>query len=175
VTAEELLRLRDDGQRHELLGGVLRSRPLFEAREGLMGGRIAACLGMHIQATGSGGGFLGGTGFLLNRNPDTVRAPSFAVIGQERWPVDLPEGYVAIAPDMVLEVVSPGDSTADVREKVQAWLDFGVGAVWVLYAAPRLDVFLSDGTVRSYGSDDEVDRGGALPGFRMTLGAMLGC
>ena len=114
------------------------------------------------------------TRFLLGRNPDSVRAPDFAFIRAERWPAGgLPEGYVTIAPDLVLEVVSPGDSAAEVRQKVDEWLRFGVAAVWVLYPGPRLDVYLGGGRVQTYGPDDEVDGGAALPGFRIRLGAML--
>jgi Uma2 family endonuclease len=175
MIAEDLLALPDDGMRHELIEGEVRCMAPAGGPHGNEGWRFVTHLSGYIAADDVGEGFLAETGFLLRRDPDTVRAPDFAFIRRERMPADgLERGYVTVPPDLVLEVVSTGDSATEVREKVQAWLDFGVGAVWVLYQAPRLDVFRSDGTARSYGPNDEVDGGEALPGFRMTLGAMLG-
>jgi Uma2 family endonuclease len=132
-------------------------------------------VGSHVYAHDLGEVFAAETGFVLRRNPDTVRAPDFAFVRWERLPAEgLPPGYVTVAPDLVVEVVSPGDSAAEVREKVDAWLGFGVGAVWVVYPGPRLDVYLGGGRAQTYGPDDEVEGGQALPGFRMELGAMLG-
>ncbi|HEV8635807.1 MAG TPA: Uma2 family endonuclease [Chloroflexota bacterium] len=81
----------------------------------------------------------------------------------------LPSAYVPLAPDLVVEVVSPGDSAADVQDKVDTWLGFGTKAVWVLYPGPRLVVHRPDGTARALGLDDEIDGGDVLPGFRMRL------
>jgi Uma2 family endonuclease len=175
MTADELLALPDDGMRHELIDGELRTTAPAAGPHGSDGMRIVAPVSSHLYANNLGEAFLAETGFVLRRDPDTVRAPDFAFIRAERWPAGgLPEGYVTIAPDLVLEVVSPGDTATEVREKVDEWLRFGVGAVWVLYPGPRMDVYLGDGRVQTYGPEDEVDGGEALPGFRMGLGAMLG-
>jgi Uma2 family endonuclease len=42
-----------------------------------------------------------------------------------------------MAPDLVVEVVSPCDSAVAVRDKVRDWLEGGTRLVWVLYAEPR--------------------------------------
>ena len=175
MTAEDLLTLPDDGMRHELINGELRTMAPAGGPHGSDGMRIVAPVSSHVYANDLGWAFLAETGFVLRRDPDTVRAPDFAFIRADRWPEEgLPEGYVTIPPDLVLEVVSPGDTATEVREKVDEWLRFGVGAVWVLYPGPRMDVYLGDGRVQTYGPEDEVDGGEALPGFRMGLGAMLG-
>jgi Uma2 family endonuclease len=170
LTAEELLRLPDDGMRHELIDGELRTMAPAGGRHGRDGAWAHLHLGNHVQVHGLGEIFMAETGFLLNRRPDRVRAADFAFIRTERVPTEgLPPGYVPIAPDLVLEVVSPDDAAAEVRQKVQEWLDFGCGAVWVLFAGPRLDAYGADGSVRSYGPDDELDGAEVLPGFRMPL------
>jgi Uma2 family endonuclease len=104
-----------------------------------------------------------------------VRAPDVAFIRAERIPPEgVPKGYIPIAPDLVVEIVSPGDTATEVQQKVEEWLGFGVRAVWVVYpAGPRLQLNLPDGTARMLGPDDEVDGGEALPGFRMRLRDLL--
>jgi Uma2 family endonuclease len=175
MTAEELLALPDDGMRRELVHGEVRTMAPAAGPHGWNAGRITLSLGAHIHANDLGEILVAETGFLLQRDPDTVRAPDFAFIRAEHWPSGgLSQGYVTIPPDLVVEAVSPGDTASEVREKVDEWLRFGVRAVWVLYPGPRMDVYLGDGRVQTYGPDDEVDGGEALPGFRMGLGTMLG-
>jgi Uma2 family endonuclease len=175
MTAEELLRLPDDGQRRELIDGELRCMAPAGGPHGRDANRLSWTLSTHIYTRELGEGFTAETGFLLRRGPDRVRAPDFAFIRAERLPADgLPAGYVPIAPDLVVEVVSPGDAATEVREKVDDWLGFGCRAVWVVYPGPRLDAYLADGTIRRHGPEDEVDGGDALPGFRMRLRDLLG-
>jgi Uma2 family endonuclease len=175
MTAEELLALPDDGMRHELIDGELRTMAPAGGPHGRDAMRVSVPVAAHVYSNELGEVLAAETGFVLRRDPDTVRAPDFAFIRAERWPAEgLPEGYVTIPPDLVLEVVSPSDTATEVREKVDEWLRFGVRAVWVLYPGPRLDVYLGDGRVLTYGPDDGVDGGDVLPGFRIGLGATLG-
>jgi Uma2 family endonuclease len=77
--------------------------------------------------------FAAETGFLLKRNPDTVRAPDFAFIASTNLPASDPaEAFWPGAPDLAIEVVSPGDSTSEVTEKVDDWFAAGCVSVWVV-------------------------------------------
>ncbi|HEY3081237.1 MAG TPA: Uma2 family endonuclease [Chloroflexota bacterium] len=175
LTAEELLAMPDDGMRHELIKGELRTM----SPPGGEHGDLAMTIGTHVhnfvRPRRSGRVFAAETGFLFRRHPDTVRAPDVAFIRAERIPPGgVPKGYIPVAPDLVVEVVSPGDTAAEVQEKVEEWLGFGVRAVWVVYpTGPRLQLHLPDGTSRMHGPEDEVDGGEALPGFRMRLRDLL--
>jgi Uma2 family endonuclease len=174
MTAEELLCLPEDGMRHELVKGELRTM----APPGGEHGDLALTIGRHVHVFVGRhrlGRALSEIGFRLRRDPDTVRAPDVAFIRAERIPPEgVPKGYIPIAPDLVVEIVSPGDTATEVQQKVEEWLGFGVRAVWVVYpAGPRLQLNLPDGTARMLGPDDEVDGGEALPGFRMRLRDLL--
>ena len=174
MTAEELLRLPDDGMRHELVDGELRSRAPAGGPHGYDQNVMSFHVNSHIFANALGAGFGAETGFLVGRDPDCVRAPDFAFVPADSLPEGRPSaGYLTVVPSLVVEVVSPTDSAAEVREKVEDWLRFGARAVWVLYPGPRLDAFLADGTIHTRGPDDEVDGGDALRGFRMRLADML--
>ena len=66
-------------------------------------------------------------GFVLGRGPDTVRAPDVAFISSDRLQSEeIPDSFIEMAPDLVVEVVSPGDSRREVEEKVEDWLQAGV-------------------------------------------------
>ena len=174
MTAEELLALPDDGMRHELIDGELRTMPPPDTRHGWSGGWVWGRLFRFVDDNGLGHVFLAETGFLIRRDPDRVRAPDFAYVRWERLPPDgPPRGYSPIPPDLVLEVVSPNDTADEIREKVEDWLEFGCRAVWVLYEGPRLHVHRPDGSAQRLGPEDEVDGGDVLPGFRMKLADLV--
>lgn len=135
-TADELLRLPDDGFRYELVGGELRKMSPAGGDHGDIAMTIGASLKAHAKAAGLGKVYAAETGFLLSRNPDTVRAPDVAFVRTER--VVKTSGFVPGAPDLVVEVVSPSDAYGEVREKTRQWLDAGARAVIIVDGAKRL-------------------------------------
>lgn len=167
MTADELLRLPDDGFRHELVRGELITMPLHGAQHGMLACCISVLIYEHIQAERLGTGIAGGTGFQIAFNPDTVRAPDFAFICRERiQEVGISEGYWPGAPDLVVEVIENGDTYSDVEERTLEWLD--AGSRMVLLVSPHsrsLTVWRSrrDGTMH-WGSD-LFRCGDILPGF----------
>lgn len=107
MTADELLRLPADGQRHELIRGELRTMAPSSGRHGWAGMRIGVPLGQYVDANGLGLVFLAETGFWLERDPDLVRAPDVAFVRRERvLPTGEVEGYWPGAPDLAVEVIS---------------------------------------------------------------------
>jgi len=133
MKAEDLFWFPDDGKRRELVKGKLCEMPFEGSSHGACGGRLQAHLGYHILTQYLGKVFLAGTGFILEREPDTVRAPDIAFVSQNRLPADLmPDGYFELAPDLAVEVISPNDTKREVREKVEDWLNAGVQLVWVV-------------------------------------------
>jgi Uma2 family endonuclease len=171
TTAEELLRLPDDGIRRELIDGELRTMSPTGAGHGEHESAITFHIGTYLASNPVARMWGGEVGFLLRRNPDRVRAPDIAIMRRQRVP---PAGFFEGAPDLAIEIVSPGDAADDVEEKVQEWLAAGAETVWVVYpTGPRLAVRRPDGSAQTYGPDDDVDGGPMLPGFRMRLSALL--
>ncbi len=165
----------DDGMRHELVRGELRTTSPTGVEHGGNEGGIYFRFVVHAREQRIGRVVVGEVGFRLSRDPDTVRAADVAFIRRERLPDGrLPRGYFEGPPDLAVEVVSPSDSAFDVEEKVRDWLDGGTRAVWVVYErGPSVTVHLADGTARSFGPDDEVEGGEAFPGFRMKVRDLL--
>jgi Uma2 family endonuclease len=175
MTAEELLLLPDDGMRHELIDGELRTMAPAGAEHGHSAGPIHGHISRFLFDHPIAYVWAAETGFLLRRRPDRVRAPDVSVLRLERIPPEgVPRGYFPGAPDLAVEVVSPGDTASEVLDKVDDWLRAGARAVWVVYPSPvRLFVHRADGSVQQLGPDDEVDGDEILPGFRMRVRDLL--
>ena len=111
MTADELLRLPRGRVRHELIAGELHEMPLRGGQHGLISAEAAFRLGLFLTQHPLIGGalFAAGTGFWLTRKPDTVRAPDVAYVAEARLAQATVPGYPELAPDFVVEVVSPGD------------------------------------------------------------------
>jgi Uma2 family endonuclease len=172
TTADELFKLpTGEGKRYELVEGRLR----VMCAAGFEHGRIAATanylLGSHVHATGSGVTLGAETGFILARDPDTVRAPDAAFVSNRR--VDAvgttPGFWPGGAPDLAIEVISPEDSRPYVRAKALNWLD--AGAIAVLALDPRscsATVFRADEDICTF-TDGEIDLSDAVPGWRVAV------
>ncbi len=174
ITAEELLRLQPSDKRVELLRGVMIVREPAGYRHGVVAAAIAALLRSHAEAGHHGAVVAAETGFKLETDPDTVRAPGAAFIRRERIPDPPPRGFAALAPDLVIEVLSPDDRPGEVLAKVGAWLRGGSQLVWVIDPERRTTrVYRADGSETLLTADDELDGEGVLPGFSSRLGSIL--
>ena len=117
-TAEQLLQLPRGKMRYELVKGELLTMSPSGSEHGVVTIQLSALIAQFVAATGAGLPFGAETGFLIERNPDTVRAPDFAFIRRERIPPGgLPKGYWPGAPDLAVEVVSPNDTAREVDDK----------------------------------------------------------
>lgn len=139
MTAEELLRMPDDGFRYELLRGELRKMAPASHEHGRITINISTPLDHHSRANKLGRVYAAETGFKVASNPDTVRAPDVAFVSQERLEqVGSVKGYWLGAPDLVVEIISPSDIYTEVEEKVFDWLE--AGAKMVVVVNPRKHV-----------------------------------
>ena len=170
MTAEELLRLPDDGQRHELIAGELRTMAPSGEEHGTIAATMIADLASYVRTHQLGRVVASETGFLLTTNPDTVRAPDAAFISRERASVAPVRGYRPGAPDLAVEVVSPNDSYTEVAEKVATWLEHGTRMVIVVDPRRRaVAIHRSLNHVRHLTVDDVIDGEDVVPGWRLAV------
>lgn len=130
------------------------------------GGKIMAFCEEHDLGRAHGAE----TGFILENGPDTLRAPDASFISKDRLK-PLQHGFIKGSPDLAVEVVSPNDTTAEVEEKTQMWLDRGTHEVWVAY--PKTKSVLIHGREAEpiiLGPNDTLDGGPMLPGFTHRVG-----
>jgi Uma2 family endonuclease len=173
-TAQDLLRFREPGKTAELVRGVLVVREPPSTSHGGRAARLTVRVGAFVEREGLGEIFAQDTGFQIEREPDTVRAPDLAFVHRDRLAQIQQEGYAEIAPDLVAEILSPSDRPGEVLEKVGQWLSAGVRLVWVVDPARQhARVYRADGSVSIVGPDEELDGEQVLPGFRCRLGEIL--
>lgn len=171
VTAEELLHIPDDGLRRELIRGEVRTM----APAGNVHGRVAMNVGtpldVYVRQHDLGVVFAAGTGFKIGSNPDTVRAPDVAFVRRERIEAvgDI-EGYWPEAPDLAVEVVSPGDKFSEVEQKIEDWL--AAGTRMVVLVNPRgqnVTTRLPERRIEILTEGETIDGDDVVPGWSLSV------
>jgi Uma2 family endonuclease len=168
MTADELVDL-PDGHRYELVKGVLLTRSPSGFNHGRVTMNLSVLLATYIRANNLGVTCAAETGFKLEHNPDTVLAPDFAFIGKER-PVQHSVGFLEMAPDLAVEVISSTKTRREAERKAAQWLSFGVQSVWILNCQKRtVEVVSGDGSRTLFTESDELSDEHILPGFCVTV------
>jgi Uma2 family endonuclease len=167
MTAEELIRLPRGRFRYELVAGELRQMSPAGHVHGKIAARLAGALWRYVEENELGEVYAAETGFLLSTDPDTVRAPDVSFIRQERVDeVGDAKGYWPGAPDLAVEVNSPGDTVNEVEEKVEEWLGAGARLVWVVSPKLRtITVYRSREDITTLTEKDVLDGEQVIPGF----------
>jgi len=165
MTADDLLRLPDDGWRHELVRGELRKMSPTGERHGHVAAEIIGSLGPFVKQRRLGRVYASETGFRLSREPDTVRAPDAAFVRAER--VVSTTKFFEGAPDVAFEVTSPGDSYSEIEEKTLDWLRAGVRAVVIV--DPRTKTARVHRSTGPVAVADAIELEDIIPGWRLPL------
>ncbi|MCA1614256.1 MAG: Uma2 family endonuclease [Acidobacteria bacterium] len=175
MTAEELIKLPRGRSRYELVNGELREMSPAGHNHGRIAARLTGALSRHVEDHELGEVYAAETGFTLKTNPDTVRAPDVSFIRQGRVEeVGDAKGYWPGAPDLAVEVNSPGDTVGEVEEKVGEWLDAGAPLVWVV--SPKLrtvTVYRSREDITTLTEKDTLDGEQIVPGFRYPVAKLF--
>ncbi|HWA97431.1 MAG TPA: Uma2 family endonuclease [Pirellulales bacterium] len=167
MTADELFWRPDDNLRHELVKGEITTMTPagFEHGEIIM--ELATRMRIHVKQRRLGSVLSSDTGFILSRDPDTVRAPDVSFVVASRIErIGSPKTFFPGAPDLAVEVVSPNDRVNELDEKVQEYLAAGSQEVWVINPKTRTaTVYRNDGTVAVLTERDALNGGSLIPGF----------
>ena len=171
LSAEEYYRLPEEpGWRDELVEGSVVREPLPTFGHGNASARIAHFL-LEWVGPRKLGEVVGECGFVVRREPDTVRGPDAAFVSAERlaaWSGDGP--FFEGAPDLAVEVLSPSNTREEIDRKVREYLAAGARLVWVVDPASRsATVHRPGGAPRRLGPDDTLDGGEVLPRFTLPV------
>ena len=175
VTADDLLELSSDGFYGELIRGELCEQMPPGVLHAWIVARIAGLLYVHLVDKVIGTVLAGDHGVLVERDPDTVRAPDVAFYSAETMPLNpVVSGYTDLVPDLVVEVRSPNDSRADVHDKAMMWLSIGVKIVWVvLPETRRVDVYRPGAETATLSGTESLVGDNVLPEFVCSIGDMF--
>lgn len=171
ITADELLQMKDDGFRYELVRGELIKRSPADHQHGRITLNFTMPLYQFVRANQLGTVYAAETGFKLAEDPDVVRAPDAAFIRRERVEeVGQTEGFWPGAPDLAAEVVSPGDTYPEVEDKIADWLDAGTRLVVVVNPSTQtVALYHSRSDIRILTIDDVLDGGEVVPNWTLPV------
>lgn len=166
LTAEEFWLLPSTELRRELVRGeVAEAMPTGGKHSAIV---ITFGALLHRWADVNDAGVVGtGAGFILDRDPDLVRALDLYFVRAERLPDgEPPDAFYELAPDFAVEVVSPSETAEGVEEKVRDYLAAGTALVALVYPRTRrLIAHAADGSARTYREDETFSAPQVLPGF----------
>ena len=169
MTAEELIKLPRGRFRYELIKGELLTMSPAGEQHGAVIMKVAAPLAHHVTTNSLGIVYGADTGFKLESDPDTVLAPDVAFISRERI------GKISIAfrdgaPDLAVEVTSPGESRNKLAKKAQQWLKLGALLVWVVDPQKQIvTIYRSASEPKILTSVDELTGEDVVPGFKILV------
>jgi len=171
-TPEDLLELPNRGKGYELVDGELREQNISFLST-FVAGRAFLKLGNFVEDRGLGWVSPEGTSYrCFPDDPARVRRADTAFHKLSRMTVERAreEGHCTIVPDLVVEVVSPNDSSGDVNEKRIEWLEAGAQLVWVIYPVQQtVQVFRGDSSVSDFRRTDMLTAEPVLPDFRIPV------
>ena len=170
MTADELLAMPGDGIRRELVEGELREMSPAGERHGDAAQNINRSLDAHVHARRLGR-VRPEIGYLLESDPDTVRAPDVSFVRADRLSAGGPvPGYFRGAPDLAVEVVSPHDRYNEVRAKVREYLAAGTAMVIVVDPEDQtVTVHRSGRDAVELTQADVVDGEDVVPGWKLPV------
>jgi Uma2 family endonuclease len=170
LTADDLLQMSGVG-RSELVKGELVTMTPSGGEHGGLTVTVGAALLNFVKPRKLGRVFGAETGIIISRDPDTVRAADAAYLSNARVAQvsDLTK-FLDVAPDLVVEVVSPNDTWSEIEVKVAEYLGIGVRLVWVLNPKTRsVHVYRPSSEVRRLTENDALDSEDVLAGFLMPV------
>lgn len=168
MTVEEYESMPDNGEMNELVRGRIVSVNMPKPRHGQICVATVRIVGGFIDKEELGHVVCNDTGVITERDPDTIWGVDFAFYSYLKVPKGpLPQKYLRVAPDLVIEVRSPGDRWTAILEKVVEYLKAGVTLVCVLdQMSETARVYSSEQPERIVKAHEELELPEVLPGFK---------
>jgi len=166
ATLNDLIRLNDQMKSRlvELIDGTLAEKAMgYEPS--VVAGAILNILRNFVVAHRLGV-VSGADGMFQLRS--SVRGPDVAYVSRERLPNQKfpSESYPALEPNLVVEVLSPGNTKGEMTRKRLEYFHSNVQVVWIVDCINRsVAAYTSPSKVQVYSEEETIDGGAAIPGF----------
>jgi Uma2 family endonuclease len=174
LTGEDLYAMGDVGPA-ELIQGKIRDMPPTGFEHGEVECSIAALLKAYLRSHPIGKAMTGEVGVYIRRDPDTVRAADVLFISHERLGQVRSSSYLDVAPELVVEILSPGDQWSEITEKLEDYFSAGVLQVWLVDPRRKVvQVFRSIQDSILLHEHDALPEAPFLPGFNLQVSEIFG-
>jgi len=168
-TPEEVSRACErDGKLYELIEGELKEKHVG-FWELFIAARIIERLNSHFYP--HEGAAVGEVMVYCFDRANHGRKPDVVFVRKNRFPgSQIPDGDIRLAPDLVVEVLSPGNSGIELEDKLDEYLAAGVAMVWIVNPDRRtIRVYRGDGTTKLFQPQDVIENEPLLPNFRLVV------
>jgi Uma2 family endonuclease len=168
ITAKQLWRMPKDGVRHELVRGQLTTMAPSGFEHGAVIINLSTLLANHVKKRRLGVVVGAETGFILTRDPDTVRGVDIGFVRASRIPKEgPPKQFWTGAPDLAVEVLSPDDRPGEVSRKVNDYIASSAAMVWVVNPKNRtVTVHQPMTEPQVFRNGQTLTAGKVVPGFK---------
>ncbi len=172
-TIDDLLQQAADGHTYELVDGELQQMSPASHTHGDLEFRLAVAIGKYLEANPIGKGYTGDTGFQIRSEPLTIRVPDVAFVANERIPTGELPPFLPLAPDLVIEIVSPSETAPMIAGKLADYLAAGTRLLWVFYPSLALVFeYRVANAFRIYRTGEALEGYDVLPGFSLPLATL---
>ena len=174
-TYSDLVALPDDQLRHELIDGEHFVSPSPATAHQEISKRLFRALDAHVERHRLGEVLY--APFDIKLSAWTVLVPDLVFFTAARFADVVNEKHAVAAPDLVVEILSPGTRRRDLGRKRAVYDREGVGEYWIVdpdahtitvLRRPRSDAGLTDVTVRALANDDTLESP-LFPGLKIRL------
>ena len=173
ITGEELAQMVGVGL-CELIDGRIVPMSPTNAEHGRTEFRVGHNIELAIKPGKRGQVLVGEVGIYTRRNPDRVRAADVLYISNERYAKRKSKSYLDIAPELVVEILSPADPAQELTQKLREYFEIGVVLVWVVDPEARIVyAYRSLTDVREFKETDALTGDEVLPGFNVPVAQLF--
>jgi len=172
ITLAEFLEMPDDDHaEYELVKGEVVEMP----KGSVSGrhGRVLVKVGRFLDEYASKndlGTVYGEAGCTFQADDENYLRPDLAFVAKGRTPDDF-DGPIPVAPDLVVEINSPGDTTERIYNKIEAYQQAGVRIIWSIYLMGKFVLIyrLNDPDIKLLNLKDDFEGEDVLPGFKLAV------
>lgn len=173
VTGEALAEMGNIG-RSELVEGKIIMRSPTSWRHGNYESRFDRILGGFVEEHQLGKVLVGEVGLYTRRDPDTIRGADVLFISTDRLAQVKSASFLDVAPELIVEVMSPDDRWSEVKQKLKEYFSIGVILVWVADPSDKtVSVYRSLTDVRLLTESDTLDGEEILPDFKVSVASLF--
>jgi Uma2 family endonuclease len=170
-TDEEFMALPDDGHHYEIINGELIDMGNSGALHGYVCSTLMILLGGYVRQHNLGAMLDSSTAFKMKNG--NKRSPDIAFFAKERLQgmAVLPSGYLEGAPDLAVEVLSPGNTVEEIEDKLTEYFENGSRLVWVIHPTQHYVLVYRSAQEpdRLLKGKDSLDGEEVIPGFTLAI------
>jgi Uma2 family endonuclease len=173
ITGDELLAMGDIGPCELIDGRIVRMSPAGGEHgmiEFILGGELNA----FVRPRRLGWVIGGETGIYTRRRPDRVRGADVGFVSRHRLSRRPGKRFLEVAPELVVEILSPDDRWPDINQKIDEYFAIGVERVWIVEPDGRaVRVYRSSTEYAPLGETDTLRGEGPLEGFTLPVATLF--